>query len=187
MRVLMVGGGCRGLALSRELTAEGHAVRFVTRDAGKRERIEAAGAECWIGTPDVIGTLRYALENVTLLLWLLGTAAGEPEAVAPLHGSRLNMMLEKTTDTTVRGVVYERAGTVPEAVLAQGAAEVEHAWRTNEIPYALTTATRQDERAWIAAVREAIEAVLAAPRGGLHSAKPLKTIGIPTPGGLHRG
>ena len=71
----MVGGGCRGLALARDLVAAGHAVRAVTRrEAGRRE-IEAAGCECWIGDPDVIGTLRYALDNVTLLLWLLGTAS----------------------------------------------------------------------------------------------------------------
>ena len=164
MRLLMVGGGCRGLALARELCADGHAVRAVTRDEANRARIEAAGAECWIGDPDVVGTLRYALENVTLLLWLLGTATGTAEEVGPLHGSRLNMMLEKTTDTTVRGVVYE-VGT------DAGVAEMEHAWATNEIPYALADARRDDEAAWVAAVRGAIESVLAAPRGGLHSQK----------------
>ena len=169
MRVLMVGGGCRGLALARQLCAGGHAVRAVTRDEANRERIEAAGAECWVGNPDVVGTLRYALDNVTLLLWLLGTASGPRDKVAPLHGSRLNMMLEKTTDTTVRGVVYERAGTVDPDLLAQGAAECEHAWRTNEIPYALAEAPRDDEAAWVAEVQRAIDAVLAAPRGGLHA------------------
>ena len=63
MRVLIVGGGCRGLDLARELVAEGHAARCVTRTEDGRAAIEAAGGECWIGTPDVIGTLRYALEN----------------------------------------------------------------------------------------------------------------------------
>ncbi len=77
MRVLIVGGGCRGLDLARELVAEGHAARCVTRTEDGRAAIEAAGGECWIGTPDVIGTLRYALENVTLLFWLLGTARGD--------------------------------------------------------------------------------------------------------------
>ena len=106
----MVGGGCRGLALARELVAGGHAVRAVTRTEARRAAIVAAGCECWIGDPDRIGTLRYALDNVTVLLWLLGTATGPN--VADLHGSRLRMMLEKVTDTTVRGVVYEAAGTV---------------------------------------------------------------------------
>ena len=95
----MVGGGCRGLALARTLVAEGNAVRAVTRSPARRAEIEAAGCECWIGDPDRIGSLRYALDNVTVLLWLLGTATGPN--VEALHGSRLRMMLEKTTDTTV--------------------------------------------------------------------------------------
>ena len=123
-RFLVVGGSsCRALALTRSLVAEGHAVRAVTRSEANRATLEEAGAECWIGDPDVVGTLRYALESVTVLLWLLGTA-DRPE----LHGSRLAMMLEKTIDTTARGVVYE-AG--PE----EGIATVERIAGYNEIPY----------------------------------------------------
>jgi len=161
----MVGGGCRGLDLARALTAEGHAVRAVTRRPDARGAIEAAGAECFVGDPDVIGTLRYALDNVTILLWLLGTATGPAEKVEALHGSRLKMMLEKTTDTTVRGVVYEAAGTVGPPVLANGVEEVRHARRTNEIPYALLTADPADRRAWLADARAAIDVLLTARRG----------------------
>jgi len=122
-RLLIVGAGsCRALALTRELVAEGHAVRGVTRGA-HRDAIEEAGGEAWIGDPDVIGTLRYASENVTLLLWLLG-GVEQPE----LHGSRLEMMLEKTIDTTVRGFVYE-AG--PDS----GVEVVTRMAEYNEIPY----------------------------------------------------
>jgi hypothetical protein len=156
----MVGGGCRGLALAGDLVAEGHAVRAVTRREAGRAAIEAAGAECWIGDPDVVGTLRYALDHVTVLLWLLGTAGGPPERVAALHGPRLRMMLEKTTDTTVRGVVYEAAGDVPRAVLAQGVEEVLRAHRLNEIPYALLEADPRDPVAWPPAARAAIDALL---------------------------
>jgi hypothetical protein len=35
----------------------------------------------------------------------------------------------------------------------------------NEIPHAILDAERRDERAWVAAVVEAIDGVLAAPRG----------------------
>ena len=161
----MVGGGCRGLDLARDLTAEGHAVRAVTRSEARRAAIEAAGAECFIGDPDVVGTLRYALDNVTVLLWLLGTARGPAEKVAALHGPRLRMMLEKTTDTTVRGVVYETAGTVDPAVLRAGVEEMRHARRTNEIPFALLDAGRADGAAWVRAARAAIDTLLAAPRG----------------------
>jgi pyruvate/2-oxoglutarate dehydrogenase complex dihydrolipoamide dehydrogenase (E3) component len=161
----MVGGGCRGLELARGLVAEGHAVRVVTRRPEARAAIEAAGAECFAGDPDVIGTLRYALDNVTILLWLLGTATGPADKVAALHGSRLRMMLEKTTDTTVRGVVYEASGTVPADMLAAGVEEMRHARRTNEIPYALVTAEHANGEAWLADARAAIDALLTARRG----------------------
>jgi NAD(P)-dependent dehydrogenase (short-subunit alcohol dehydrogenase family) len=144
-RLLVVGGSSRrALSLTRELVADGHAVRAVTRSEDNRERIEAAGAECWIGDPDVIGTLRYALENVTLLLWLLGTV-DRPE----LHGSRLAMMLEKTIDTTARGVIYETGPAAP----PEGAATVERVAGYNEIPYRIVPLG--------ADLREPIEALLA--------------------------
>lgn len=161
MRVLLVGGGCRGLTLTRGLVADGHAVRAVTRTEAGRERIEAAGAECWIGTPDAVGTLRYALESVTIIVWALGTAAGPRDEVAPLHGSRLAMMLDKTIDTTVRGVLYEAAGTVGADLLAAGAAEVRRAHDVNEIPVALLDADPADAQGWAAAARAQIERLLA--------------------------
>jgi hypothetical protein len=160
----MVGGGCRGLDLARDLIAEGHAVRAVTRRPEARAAIEAVGAECWLGDPDVIGTLRYALDNVTVLLWLLGTARGPADKVAALHGSRLRMMLDKTADTTVRGVVYEAAGTVPREVLTTGVEELGRARRTNEIPYALVEVDRSDRAAWLGAGHAAIDALLTADR-----------------------
>jgi len=164
----MVGGGCRGLALARALVADGHAVRAVTRSEARRGEIEAAGCECWIGDPDRIGTLRYALDNVTVLLWLLGTASGPN--VDELHGSRLRMMLEKTTDTTVRGVLYEAAGTVGERAIASGAAELARAQALNEIPGALLEADPRDPDRWVTAAREAIEHLLSVDRGSLDSA-----------------
>ncbi|HUR86315.1 MAG TPA: NAD(P)H-binding protein [Solirubrobacteraceae bacterium] len=160
MRVLLVGGGCRGLALTRGLVADGHAVRAVTRSEAGRAAIEAAGGECWIGDPDVVGTLRYALENVTILVWALGTAAGSEEQVAALHGPRLEMMLSKVIDTTVRGVVYEAAGTVDPAALAAGVAELERMGRLNEIPIAIVRADPADRQAWVAAARQAIHTML---------------------------
>jgi uncharacterized protein YbjT (DUF2867 family) len=162
MRVLMVGGGCRGLGLARELVAEGHAVRAVTRRPEAVPRIEAAGAEAWVGDPGVVGTLRYALDNVTLLLWLLGTARGRPEDVAVLHGPRLRMMLERTVDTTVRGVVYEVAGTVDPGALAVGAGEVRRAQERDEIPFRLLDVDPADEPAWRRAARGAVDALLGA-------------------------
>ncbi|MDQ3723157.1 MAG: NAD(P)H-binding protein [Actinomycetota bacterium] len=160
MRVLLIGGGCRGLALTERLVADGHAVRAVTRTEQHRARIEAAGAECWIGDPDVVGTLRYALENVTILVWALGTATGSAAGVAALHGSRLQMMLSKSIDTTVRGIVYEAAGTVAPDTLQAGAGELRRACELNEIPFEILTAEPAGASAWATAARESIDRLL---------------------------
>jgi hypothetical protein len=148
----MVGGGRPGLELTRRLAADGHAVRFVTRHEAFAPEIEAAGGEAYIGDPDRIGSLRYGLDNVTILLWLLGPVPG-----GDLHGSRLTMMMERTIDTTVRGVIYE--GTI------DGAAVVEQMAAYNEIPYAILDAPRDDVDAWASAILAEIDGVLAAPRG----------------------
>ena len=144
-RLLVLGGSSRrALALTRDLTAEGHAVRAVTRSEANRAAIEEAGAECWIGDPDVVGTLRYALDNVTLLLHLLG-ASEDPD----LHGSRLEMLLERTIDTTVRGVLYE---------VGHGRETLERMASFNEIPYRLV---EHGAPAWDAEARAAVAALLA--------------------------
>ena len=155
MRLLLVGGGCRGLELTRSLVADGHAVRVVTRTEARRDAIEAAGGECWIGDPDVIGTLRYALANVTVLVWALGTVP-----VPELHGPRLEMMLERTVDTMVRGVIYEAGGPAAGA----GAEIVERMCRLNELPHVVLDADPADASAWVAATRAAIDGLLTARR-----------------------
>ncbi len=162
MRVLLIGGGCRGLGLVGDLVADGHAVRAVTRHERHRARIEAAGAECWIGDPDVVGTLRYALENVTILVWALGTASGPADRVAALFGPRLHMMLSKTIDTTVRGVVLEAAGTVDPETLEAGVRELRRTCELNEIPHAVLAADPAEPAAWAVAARAAIDGLLAA-------------------------
>jgi uncharacterized protein YbjT (DUF2867 family) len=119
-RVLIVGGGRRGVRLAERMTRDGHAVRIVTRTEERRAQIEAAGAECWIGDPQRLGTLRGALEGVTIACWLLGTASGTEQELGALHGPRLRAFLQSAVDTTVRGVVYEVAGTVAEATPTTG-------------------------------------------------------------------
>jgi hypothetical protein len=70
------------------------------------------------------------------------------------------MLLERTIDTTVRGVVYEAAGTVDEDTLAAGAEIVAAACAYSEIPYRLVRADPADHDAWLDGMRDAIGGLL---------------------------
>lgn len=160
-RVLIVGGGCRGRRLARALVAERHVVRISTRSEAARERIEAAGAECWIGTPDRLATMRPALDGVAILCWLMATAAGGEQELAALHGSRLQFFLTQAIDTTVRGFVYEaRAAGTPPAMLARGEELARELAARNAIPAAFVRADQRDLRAWLADIGGAIATLL---------------------------
>ena len=106
-RILIVGGGCRGRRFAERMVEQGHAVRATTRGEAGRAAIEATGAECWIGTPDRLATLRGALENVTVACWMLACAGGSEQEIAPLHSSRLEFFLSQAIDTTARGLIYD--------------------------------------------------------------------------------
>ena len=161
-RLLIVGGGCRGLQLARDAGQQGHAARVVTRAEGRRGSIEAAGAECWIGDPDRLGTLRGALEGVTIACWLLGSATGPEEQLRALHGARLRAFTGHVVDTTVRGFLYEAAGSsVPVDALVEGERIVCEIARANSIPLALLRADPQDVPQWLTQARAAVASLLA--------------------------
>jgi nucleoside-diphosphate-sugar epimerase len=160
-RILIVGCGCRGQALARDLVAIGHAVRGTTRDPASTAAIAAAGAEPYVGDPDRIGTLMEALAGVTILCWLMGTARGDPERVAALHDGRLRMLWEKLVDTPVRGVVHEAAGPLPPEVLEQGRAVALRAHATWRVPLELLEADPADHERWRAAAGAAVASLIA--------------------------
>jgi len=161
-RILIVGGGCRGRQLASALVGEGYAVRISTREETGRTAIQKAGAECWIGTPDRLATLRGALENVTILCWLLGTAAGPERELHALHTSRLRFFLTQAIDTTVRGFVYEARGAAASAALARdGEAIVRALTARNSIPTAYLTADPRDLDGWLADARASVASLLA--------------------------
>jgi threonine dehydrogenase-like Zn-dependent dehydrogenase len=153
-RVLIVGCGCRGQALARALAAEGHAVRGTSRSQSRLAQIQAAGAEGVLADPDRLVTLMPAIEGVTVVCWLMGTATG-----AALNGPRLESMLEHIVDTPVRGLVYETGGVErPEAVAA-----CERVARTYAMPVEIVPEDpAADHDAWQRATAAAVTAVLSA-------------------------
>jgi hypothetical protein len=159
-RCLIIGCGCRGQSLARALIARGHAVRGTTRFRERRAAIDAAGAESFLGDPDRVGTLVPALEHAGVACVLLGSAAGTPDRLAALHGTRLEMLLTRMLDTTVRGIVYEAAGLVDGALLRAGAALVRERCVDSRIPFALLEADPGDQSAWARAAVEAVEGLL---------------------------
>ena len=86
-RILVVGAAGR----ARELESSGHVVE------------EAEGVD-----PDRLATITPLLEGVTVVCWLFGGSGAEP-----LHGDRLESLVEYLVDTPVRGLVYERSSAHP--------------------------------------------------------------------------
>jgi hypothetical protein len=151
-RLLILGGGCRGRQLAAEVIERGHAARIVTRSEARRGEIEAVGAECLIGDPNRLGTLRGALAGVTVACWLLGTATGSDEQLRELHISRLPAFLGQAIDSTMRGFIYEAP--------VEGAHIVEGIARRNAIPAAALTVDPRDGDSWLPAARAALSAFL---------------------------
>jgi uncharacterized protein YbjT (DUF2867 family) len=159
-RCLIIGCGCRGLSLSRELMARGHAVRASTRDQDRLAEIEELGAEGVLADPDRVATLSRAVDHVAVAYVLLGSATGAEEQLQALHSSRLEMLLSKMLDSTVRGIVYEAAGTVPEPILADGARRVVNFCEDSRVPYALLRTGGAEFGRWLAEAVDALEIVL---------------------------
>lgn len=142
--------------LAERLVAEGHAVRGTTRDVDHVEAIEAAGAEAVVADPDRVATLVGTLHQVTVTVILLGSAVGTAAELEALHGSRLDMLLTKLIDTTVRGVVYESAGEVPAEVLRAGAERVNAYARRSHASCSLLEADPGAPASWLEAAERAI-------------------------------
>lgn len=163
-RVLIVGGSDRGRRLAAALTADGLQVRMTTRDDTGLEAIAAAGAEPVLADPDRIGTLMDSLAGVTVLCWMMGVPEEGADAAGALHGDRLRMLFEKLVDTPVRGVVYEAAGTLPDAVYAQGREIAAHAAATWALPVATLDADPRAADSWLTEARACVTEMLTTPQ-----------------------
>jgi hypothetical protein len=153
-RVLIVGCGCRGLALAGALPD--HAIRGTTRSPERLSVLEGAGVEGVVGDPNRLATLVPALAGVSVVCWLMGGASGSPE----LHGERLETLMEHLVDTPVRAFVYEAAGSVDATLLDQGAHIVRAASQTWRIPSEIVTTEQADHEEWLKAMKAAIERLL---------------------------
>jgi hypothetical protein len=148
-RVLIVGGDERGVRLAAALLGAGYAVRIVAEPRSGGAHSGPAGAERFEGDAERPGTLKAALEQVTVACWLFGEATGDGARVRALHGARLERFLEQTVDSSVRGLVYEAAGSVEQRTLTDGRELVTRFASRNAIPLALIDADPADHAAWL--------------------------------------
>jgi uncharacterized protein YbjT (DUF2867 family) len=154
-RVLIVGCGCRGMALARGLPD--HAIRGTTRSAERLPELEGAGIDGVVADPDRLATLVPVLSEVSVVCWLMGSAAGSPD----VHGVRLQTLIEHLVDTPVRGFVYEAAGPVGATSLQGGAQIVRDASRTWRIRSEIVDADPAAHDTWLDAMKGAVERLLA--------------------------
>lgn len=119
-RALIVGCGCRGRELGERLLAEGWAVRGTSRREESLAAIEATGIEPALADPDRPGTILELVNDVAVLVLLLGSAMGSDEELVAIHGPRLERLMEHLVETPVRGVVYEGTEAGSEVVRAAG-------------------------------------------------------------------
>jgi hypothetical protein len=120
--------------LGGRLLEQGWAVRGTSRSEEGLAAIEEAGIEPAIADPLWPGTILELVGDVAVVIWLLGSARGEEESLAAIHGERLGALLERLVDTPVRGFVYEGAGSVDAALLGRGTSLVRDAAGTWHIP-----------------------------------------------------
>jgi hypothetical protein len=164
-RALIVGCGCRGRQLGGRLVDAGWQARGTTRDPGNSEGILAAEMEAAVADPDRVGSVLDHVGDVALVFWLLGSAVGEPEVIAAVHGPRLERLMEKLVDTPVRGFVYEAGGRVGRRNLDRGAEIVRAAAGRWRIPVEIVAEDPSDWEAWTEAMLAAAERLTGAQRG----------------------
>jgi hypothetical protein len=135
-------------------------VRGTSRSPARLDAIGGAGIEAAPADPDRPGTVLELCGDVAVVIWLLGSAAGDAEMTSAVHGPRLESLLEKLVDSPVRGFAYEAVGSLPEATLDEGAGIVERAGERWRIP---VTQLREDRSrpGWAARSAEAVAGLLA--------------------------
>lgn len=114
------------------MLADGWAVRGTSRREEGLAAIEAAGIEPALADPERPATILELVDDVAVLVLLLGGSEGSAEELDAIHGPRLERLMEHLVETPVRGVLYE--GT------ERGAEVVRAAERTWRIPVTVLSA-----------------------------------------------
>jgi uncharacterized protein YbjT (DUF2867 family) len=161
-RALIVGCGCRGRLLGERLLVAGWAVRGTSRREEGLAPIEAAGIEPALADPARPGTILDLVGDVAAVVWLLGSASGDSNEVAAVHGERLERVLERLVETPVRRFVYEAAGSADPAALGRGREAVEAAGATWQIPVASLFVDPGNAEIWADPLSVWLEAAIAA-------------------------
>ncbi len=134
--------------MGAKLLERGWAVRGTSRSEAGLAEIVAAEIEPALGDPERPGSVLDLVGDVAVVVWALGSAAGNEEAVAAIHGPRLERLLAHLVDTPVRGFLYEAAGSVGPRLLNEGAEIVLAASRTWRIPVEIVTADPAEPGSW---------------------------------------
>ncbi|HET7053642.1 MAG TPA: hypothetical protein VFI09_06980 [Solirubrobacterales bacterium] len=147
-RALIVGCGCRGRSVGERLLAKGWQVRGTSRHREGMALIDQAGIEPALADPADPGSVLELVGDVSIVVWLLGSAEGTEEELSALHGPRLDRVLERLVETPVRGFVYDGRGSVDPILLARGKEAVEAASETWSIPVSCLLVDPRDEETW---------------------------------------
>ncbi len=164
-RALIVGCGCRGRELGQALLAEGWAVRGTSRHAEGLAAIEAAGIEAALADPERPGTILELVADITVVVWMLGSAEGSREELAAIHGPRLDRLIERLVETPVRGFVYEGRGSVDPVLLARGREALEAASERWHFPLSTILVDPYDSITWLSPLAVWLESMTGAVNG----------------------
>src|SRR5262245_31717186 len=158
-RALIVGCGCRGRELGGLLRDRGVLVRGTSRTPEGVAAIEGAGLEAAEADPERPGTILDLCGDASVVVWLLGSAGGDPAELEAVHGPRLERLVEKLVDSPVRGFGYEAAGSAPPRLLEGGRLIVERAASTWQVPVTLIEGRREDD-GWAERAAESVVGLL---------------------------
>ena len=122
------------------------------RGTSRREQglaaIEAAGIEPALADPDRPDTMLDLVGDITVVVWMLGSAEGSAEELAAIHGPRLDRLVERLVETPVRGFVYEAKGSVDPVLLARGQEALEAASERWQLPLSAILVDPNDHLTW---------------------------------------